>query len=176
MKRSEFLCEFPVLLDLFVYFRFHVKSMENQKDRQTEKVQQVTAFVLIGSWALTTKPTFALALVQVAVIVIFIVSGLCLDSISECLQYKVGLWFLQIDRAEIMSLQRCRINGCVRCPASVSLCKFGTDCFPRNDLALSGVDTVHCFSPWRHTPVGMANFALRVSNSGSMTARHWYLS
>lgn len=26
---------------------------------------------------------------QVAVILIFIVSGLCLDSISECLQYKV---------------------------------------------------------------------------------------
>ena len=25
---------------------------------------------------------------QVAVIVIFVVSGLCLDSISECLQYK----------------------------------------------------------------------------------------
>ena len=28
---------------------------------------------------------------QVAVIVIFIVSGLCLDSISECLQYKARL-------------------------------------------------------------------------------------
>ena len=34
-----------------------------------------------------------IALFQVAVIVIFIVSGLCLDSISECLQYKAVHWW-----------------------------------------------------------------------------------
>lgn len=67
-----------------------------------------------------------------------------------------------------MRRQRCLMNGGVRCPAFLYWLFF--------NLASSGVDTVHCFSPWRHTPVGMANFALWVSNSGSMTARHWYLS
>ena len=79
-------------------------------------------------------------------IVIFVVSGLCLDSISECLQYKAGC-AMRLPVWEMAAM------------AGVAFAIFSCT------LCMAGLSAVHFSGAWRDTAPGMADFAFWVQSS-----------